>query len=142
MGASCPLNYNPADYYVQLLAVVPTQEDSCRQTIEMICDSFKTSDVGQKTTLEAAEAATNKGLFQSDMYSNGMSIRSSSPYKASWIRQFTTVFWRSWISVIKEPMLIRVRLLQTIVSKILYYIYCRSIYIVVNYIGNFGEIFS
>lgn len=108
---------------MQLLAVVPTQEDSCRQTIEMICDSFKTSDVGQKTTLEAAEAATNKGLFQSDMFSNGMSIRSPSPYKASWIRQFTTVFWRSWISVIKEPMLIRVRLLQTIVSKILYLIY-------------------
>lgn len=38
-----------------------------------------------------------------------------SRYKASWVAQFRAVLWRSWLSVIKEPMLIKVRLLQTVV---------------------------
>lgn len=41
-----------------------------------------------------------------------------SPYKASWWTQFRAVLWRSWISLIKEPMVIRVRIIQTVVSGI------------------------
>lgn len=40
-----------------------------------------------------------------------------SPYKASWCAQFRAVVWRSWLSIIKEPLLVRVRLFQTIVSS-------------------------
>jgi hypothetical protein len=42
-----------------------------------------------------------------------------SPYRATWFEQFRAVQWRSFLSVIKEPMLIQVRLFQTIVSKAL-----------------------
>lgn len=38
-----------------------------------------------------------------------------SPYKASWFTQFRAVLWRSWLSVMKDPFLIKVRLLQIIV---------------------------
>lgn len=48
MGATCPSHYNPADFFIQLLAVVPTAEDSCRNMIEMVCDSFATSEYGAK----------------------------------------------------------------------------------------------
>lgn len=40
----------------------------------------------------------------------------SSPYKASWIEQFYAVFWRSWLSIKKEPALTKIRLIQTIVN--------------------------
>jgi hypothetical protein len=40
-----------------------------------------------------------------------------SPYKASWWAQLRAVLWRSWISIIKEPILIKVRILQTLVSS-------------------------
>ncbi|MPC54785.1 Protein white [Portunus trituberculatus] len=39
-----------------------------------------------------------------------------SPYKASWWCQFRTVLWRSWLEVIREPMLIKVRFFQVMVS--------------------------
>lgn len=48
MGAVCPSHYNPADFFIQLLAVVPNAEESCRSMIEMVCDSFATSEIGSK----------------------------------------------------------------------------------------------
>lgn len=40
----------------------------------------------------------------------------SSPYKASWTEQFSAVFWRSWLSIKKEPALTKIRLIQTVVG--------------------------
>ena len=37
-------------------------------------------------------------------------------YKASWLTQFRAIMWRSWISTVKEPLLVKVRLIQTFVS--------------------------
>ncbi|XP_014285221.1 protein white [Halyomorpha halys] len=113
MGAACPSNYNPADFFIQLLAVVPTREETCRNMIEMVCDSYKNSDIGEKMILQA-ELATqgtknNWGLWAD----NWSSPKALSPYKASWMAQFRAVLWRSWLSVMKEPVLIKVRMLQT-----------------------------
>lgn len=33
----------------------------------------------------------------------------------SWWAQFRAILWRSWLTVLKEPLLVRVRLLQTVV---------------------------
>ena len=41
---------------------------------------------------------------------------SSSPYKASWWTQFKALLWRSFLSVIKEPIIMQVRIVQTVVS--------------------------
>ena len=38
-------------------------------------------------------------------------------YKASWWAQMRAVMWRSWISITKEPILMKVRLVQTLVSS-------------------------
>ena len=54
LGAPCPTNYNPADFFIQLLAIVPTREESCRKTVAMICDTFQESEVGQRILEEAA----------------------------------------------------------------------------------------
>lgn len=111
LGAACPNNYNPADYFVQILAVVPGRELACRHAIQTTCDTFRNSEYGRKIV---TEAETVHGEFESSLkYYAKDSGRS--PYKASWCEQFRAVLWRSWLSVIKEPILIKVRLLQTVV---------------------------
>ncbi|GLG96976.1 Protein brown [Gryllus bimaculatus] len=122
MGASCPSNYNPADFFIQLLAVVPTREEACKQTIELVCDAFQRSEEGLRLAAEVENVADTQvkavmagGLWGENPWQTADA--SCSPYKASWIAQFRAVFWRSWLSVLKEPILIRVRMLQTLVHN-------------------------
>lgn len=114
LGAACPSNYNPADYFVQMLAVVPGREMSCRHAINTVCNAFQKSNHGVKIALEAE--ATN-GEFE-DTLRDSKDPKNRSPYKATWCEQFRAVLWRSWLSVIKEPILIKIRLLQTIVGHV------------------------
>jgi hypothetical protein len=58
MGAACPSNYNPADFFIQMLAIVPAREETCRQTIDMVCDAFQVSEAGQRMIAEAGEVTT------------------------------------------------------------------------------------
>lgn len=113
LQAPCPRNYNPADYYVQLLAVIPGREESCKQAVSMICDSFDNSEMGVRIAVEAASRENFDASYY-EYWHNGDEHKS--PYKASWFAQFRAVLWRSWLSVMKDPFLIKVRLLQIIVS--------------------------
>ena len=45
-GYPCPINYNPADHYVHVLAVTPGQETECRSTVNMICNEFEKDPEG------------------------------------------------------------------------------------------------
>ena len=113
LGAVCPSNYNPADFFVQVLAVVPGREQTCKYAIETTCDTFRRSEYGANIVLKAE---TVHGEFEDTLRRFNHSKNSSrSVYKASWCEQFRAVLWRSWLSVIKEPILIKVRFLQTIV---------------------------
>ncbi|XP_075237816.1 uncharacterized protein LOC142334036 [Lycorma delicatula] len=119
LGAPCPSHYNPADFFIQLLAVVPNSEESCKSMIELVCDTFASSEIGTKLAIEA-EANSCKSDYYGSWSTDGYSYpRALSPYKASWYAQFKAVFWRSWISVWKEPVLIKVRMLQTIMVALM-----------------------
>ncbi|CAD1478813.1 unnamed protein product, partial [Heterotrigona itama] len=117
LGAACPSNYNPADYFVQMLAVVPGEEISCRHATNTVCDAFQKSEHGVKLALEAE--AIN-GEFEDSLRDSSTNYsKNRSLYKASWCEQFRAVLWRSWLSVIKEPILVKVRLLQTVMVSLL-----------------------
>ncbi|XP_037032823.1 protein white [Bradysia coprophila] len=108
LSTPCPSNYNPADFYVQQLAVVPGNEQDSRENIRKICDTFASSDYAKE--LHKAISTCNKGdhnvvgHFKNQIYE----------YRATWWTQFCAILWRSWLNVLKEPFLVRVRLLQTV----------------------------
>lgn len=39
-----------------------------------------------------------------------------SPYRVPWTVQCKALLWRSWLTMIREPIIIKVRVLETIVS--------------------------
>ncbi|XP_002023663.2 protein white isoform X1 [Drosophila persimilis] len=110
VGAQCPTNYNPADFYVQVLAVVPGREAESRERIAKICDNFAVSKVAREMEQLLATKNLEQPLEQPE---NGYT------YKATWFMQFRAVLWRSWLSVLKEPLLVKVRLIQTTMVAIL-----------------------
>jgi len=107
MGQPCPSNYNPADFFVLKLAIAPNAEAECRANIKTICDTFASSeiakDVNEQIIIHRAES----------LYLHPLDVLSGSGYRASWFTQFWAILWRSWLSVLKEPMLVKVRLFQT-----------------------------
>lgn len=43
LGHTCPSTFNPADYYIHTLAVLPGHEHRSRDRIKRICDNFAVS---------------------------------------------------------------------------------------------------
>lgn len=112
LQAPCPTNYNPADFFVERLAIVPGIEDESRETIRKICDAFAVSEYQTKLNDEISKLQSNSIAFKSMNGSNGNGVEN---YRVSWWAQFRAILWRSWLTVLKEPLLVRVRLLQTVV---------------------------
>ena len=88
----------------QTLAVVPGKETQGRENIEKICRAFQQTPAGQEVT----SLAHGK---ERDSSSSSSSL-SSSPYKTSWRTQFRALLWRSWLTVIREPLITKVRISQ------------------------------
>lgn len=112
LQAPCPTNYNPADFFVEKLAIVPGREDESRETVRKICDAFAVSEFSNKVTDEIRKIELESKSFNGNGNGNGNGV---SNYRASWWMQFRAILWRSWLTVLKEPLLVRVRLIQTVV---------------------------
>ncbi|CAG0920875.1 unnamed protein product [Notodromas monacha] len=155
LGYPCPENHNPADFFIQTLAVRPGDEDASRSRIRKICDAFaRAHDVIVAASSKAGEYATltkmdddddddvdgasinnadinGKKRFFGSAFSSSKNKRSAakdtesrkhvaaagtlSPYRVPWTAQCKALLWRSWLTMIREPIIIKVRVLETIV---------------------------
>ena len=98
-GMPCPANYNPADFYIFTLAIVPGQEAACKQKVKYICDAYENSEFRRRIDkIVKQDYVPNQELLKKK--------KDRSPYKAGWFSQFGAVFWRSWISVFREPQML------------------------------------
>lgn len=55
MDSFCPKNYNPADYYINVLSIQPENEVASKNAIKSICDNFENSEIGLKIQRDANE---------------------------------------------------------------------------------------
>lgn len=100
---------------MQILAVAPGNEIECRESIKRICDAFAVSEQAKEIEDHANEYKKNRGdQFLEPI--EGVNLRG---YRATWCTQFRAVLWRSWLTVLKEPLLVKVRMLQTIIVSLL-----------------------
>ncbi|CAG5130203.1 unnamed protein product [Candidula unifasciata] len=110
----CPKNYNPADHFIFTLAVIPGQEEECRRKTQVLCDKFATgtdaNSIAWETENLIKTACDNKNDPLLDEVVTG-----ESRYKASWLTQYRYLFWRSWISVYRDVVLFRIRIMQAFV---------------------------
>ena len=114
-GYACPPNFNPADYFIHTLAIGPGDEDNCRRRVYELCDAFDKSDEGLALKSLAArggveDPSTNKLASIDDDV-----VVKRGVYKAGWFAQLAAVVWRSFLSVSREPLILKVRLFQTMV---------------------------
>ncbi|CAG0879464.1 unnamed protein product [Darwinula stevensoni] len=113
VGYECPPNYNPGDFFIKTLAVVPGEEDECRRRVARICDAFRDSEEGRamekEVELQRVDGTWNDpGEFKRNVRSKG-----------SWFAQFRTILARSWTANLREPLHIKLRILQTVAVAVM-----------------------
>ena len=113
IGFPCPDKFNPADHYVHVLAVTKDEEEVCRQRIDAICRQFDEAPEGRELAAALDYEKTHKKTVAK------MMIEKKSPYRVSWSAQFKALLWRSFRAIIKEPMVVRVTIAQTIFFALL-----------------------
>jgi len=114
LGIPCPANYNPADFFIHTLATIPGQEAESKKKNGELCSAYELSDNG-KEMLEQVKANRPSNVAKQGTEMAPVEVKRS-PYKASWFAQFRAVLWRSVLTVLREPAILRAKAVQSIVS--------------------------
>lgn len=95
LGFPCPPNYNPADYFMDVLSVdyrSPRLELVTRTRVRLLGDAFANKSVlGTGTDLKVASLAFSEQATEGN--------DASGSYASSWMTQFYHLIIRSWRSV-------------------------------------------
>ena len=113
LGFPCPEDFNPADHFVSVLALQEEDKEESHQRISAICAGFKESTAGAdlRAVLESIERRE-----RSDQESGqGEDSLDQSLYKASWFSQLAALTWRQTLSVVRNPMMFKVKITTAIV---------------------------
>lgn len=63
-GYSCPENYNPADFFINTLAISPFDRENSKNRVQAICDSFQSSQYFEILNKEIDPSdANNKSIL-------------------------------------------------------------------------------
>ncbi|XP_067141644.1 protein white-like [Centruroides vittatus] len=103
LGYICPLTFNPADYYIQVLAIQPGFEERDKQIINKICNWYDASSFGKNE-----EWNQHGGYELSEVYHK---VKSK---KASWFVQFYMLLWRALLEAFRNPSIMTIRTFQKI----------------------------
>ncbi|RWS22138.1 protein white-like isoform X1, partial [Leptotrombidium deliense] len=112
LGHKCPSNFNPADFFIQKLAIVPGNETDCRKKVNAICDTYANSNYYKETMPREEQYPRAGSTFSSPQ-------RRKLVYKATWFRQFYEVYKRATINIKREPIITVVRSFQTILVAVI-----------------------
>ncbi|CAG7727978.1 unnamed protein product [Allacma fusca] len=120
-GYPCPMNHNPADFFIFTLAIDPSDEENCKVRSDVICTAYGKSaraeeietiakyrkpNIHDQSLRTAQELMKTKGVCQS-------------PYRVGWCIQFEALLRRTLISTIREPLVFVARLIQVFATAAL-----------------------
>ncbi|XP_025016853.1 protein white isoform X4 [Tetranychus urticae] len=111
LGFKCPSNYNPSDFYVQQLSIVPGNKEQCLS--KMICNSYEASDYHRdlRSELKIVSEATFGGPVKYNQYSKPVQIEIFS--------QFNLLTHRSALINFRDPILTTSRIANTLFCTLL-----------------------
>ena len=109
LGFPCPQDYNPADHFVSVLAVLEGEEEESKERISTICAGFQQSQAGADL---GAELKSIERQEESDQEEERLA---QSLYKASWLQQLAALTRRQALSVVRNPMMFKVKIFTAIV---------------------------
>nr|UOU03354.1 ATP-binding cassette subfamily G-like 4 [Brachionus rubens] len=107
-GHPLPVNYNPADYYIKTLAIMPSNKEKSKDIVKKICDGYDESEYC-KQVLDNIKQVNNESSFKSVKFQS----EQKSSYKAGTFTQLRWLIWRSFLSTIRNPMETKILAIQS-----------------------------
>ncbi|CAH2990877.1 unnamed protein product [Chilo suppressalis] len=108
LGYHCPLTYNPTDYFINVLAMIPGSEAASRQAVKSICNRFAVSDAAKELDMEIQlEFHLMENVIQKSQE------EAIDNFKAPFF--FTKIGWlvyRYFMVIIRDPRVQFIRILQ------------------------------
>nr|QNH67903.1 ATP-binding cassette transporter subfamily G-like protein 4 [Brachionus rotundiformis] len=114
-GFSLPINYNPADYYIKTLAIMPSEKQESKERVKRICDGYNSSKFCQEV-MENVKKINGEQNLKSASFQSKM----NSAYKTSWFNQLKWLIWRSFLSTSRNPMETRILAIQTLFIALIF----------------------
>ncbi|CAF2916217.1 unnamed protein product [Rotaria sp. Silwood2] len=132
-----PRNYNPADFYIQQLAIYPKTRKENLAQIEFICDGYEESSqyscyMAEIISLHSSNSQDDNDNFflqlfnrccpvdkQNDVNDVDIQHKTKSRYKTSGFIQFRWLIWRNFVNLFKNPFEIRLRIILAIFVGVL-----------------------
>ena len=118
LGFPCPEDFNPADHFVSVLAVVSREEkeeggeeEESQKRVSAICAGFQDSQAGAELRAEL-KSIERQGETREDKQGSSLA---GGLYKASWLHQLSALTWRQALSVVRDPMMFKVKITTAIV---------------------------
>ncbi|GMT17505.1 hypothetical protein PFISCL1PPCAC_8802, partial [Pristionchus fissidentatus] len=131
MGRPLPLNFNPADHYINTLAITNGKEEMRqRREVKRLCDSFAISKEGRSLQKEARTGEVRKDSEHDEIRSSeqgqlkrgrdgrGRGERTER-YKSTWFQQLCSLTWRVYKTIIRDPSLLATQFTEAIIIAVL-----------------------
>ncbi|CEF66619.1 ATP-binding cassette sub-family G member 2 [Strongyloides ratti] len=124
IGLPVPPNFNPSDHFINTLAIKKKQELKCQKEVKKICDTFQNSDegknlynkcIGKKKGSTTGIVSFNDLLEVDEKLKNNASFK----YESTYSQQMIALIKRSFLVTLREPMLLKVRLFQSILIAVI-----------------------
>ncbi|CAI5441710.1 unnamed protein product [Caenorhabditis angaria] len=109
-----PESYNPADFVMSQIAVSSGTEQQDVQRIEFIIRKYQESDVGHETLKKTRKSITIAGSYVEDE-----EVEEKHKYNATFMTQFTILLKRSLKTTFRDPLLLRVRFAQIVITALI-----------------------
>uniref|UniRef100_A0A0K0FQU8 ATP-binding cassette sub-family G member 2 (inferred by orthology to a human protein) n=1 Tax=Strongyloides venezuelensis TaxID=75913 RepID=A0A0K0FQU8_STRVS len=119
-----PKNYNPADHFINTLAIKKKQELKCQKEVKKICDTFQASEEGKRLYQKAIgnrKGSTTGMVSFHDLLEVDENLRNKAAhkYEATYSQQMSALVKRSFLVTLREPMLLKIRLFQSILIALI-----------------------
>lgn len=120
-GHVCPENFNPADFYIHTLAIIPGNEEKSKEQVMAICNAFEKNELGEAVKSEIKQIENKESSQELDGLGHQILFTDhpGRSYNASFFTQLWYVLWRAWVANMRDPTATKVKVFQNITFAVL-----------------------
>lgn len=117
LNYECPVSYNPADFYIRCLAVVPGDEMKSHNQIAGICDEYLISEHARSIS-NTIELYGGLNSERKQKQKKWMEMKLLKRERLNWPSRFFWLTWRALLDSVRNPAVHWVRIVQKILMAL------------------------